>query len=101
MNFNFMFNQSTIIFIIAFAVFFIWQIAKLITPKWFYPIDDNQKKRVAEIITTVNTGIGVVSAIIITALGFSTNFWDSLIAVFAIMGAGSVFDVLKAYGIVK
>jgi hypothetical protein len=101
MDFNFMFNESTMIFITAFVVFFGWQIAKLANPKWFYPIDENQKKRVAEIITTVNTGIGVVVAIFLGAFGLSTNFWDSLIGVLAIMGSGSVFDVLKAYGVVK
>lgn len=101
MDFNFLFNGSTITFIIAFVVFFGWQIAKMANPKWFYPIDDNQKKRVAEIITMVNVGISVVAAILFTSLGYFTNFWDSLTSVLAIMGSGSVFDVLKAYKVVK
>jgi hypothetical protein len=101
MDFSFLFNGSTITFIVAFVVFFGWQAAKLGNPTWFYPIDDNQKKRVAEIITMVNVGIGVASAVLFTSLGFFTNFWDSLTSILAIMGSGSVFDVLKAYNVVK
>jgi fatty acid desaturase len=101
MDFSFLFNGSTITFIIAFFVFFGWQAAKLATPKWFYPIEEDKKKRVAEIITLVNVGIGVVAAIILTAFGFFTNFWDSVTSFMAIMGSGSVFDVLKAYNVVK
>ena len=104
MNFDFLFNGSTITFIIAFFVFFGWQAAKLAKPKWFYPIDDidgKKKERVTEIVTLTNVGIGVVAAIILTAFGFFTNFWDSVTSFMAIMASGSVFDVLKAYNVVK
>ena len=101
MNFSFLFNGSTITFIVAFFVFFGWQAAKLAKPTWFYPVDDKQKERVASIVTLTNVTIGVVAAIILTSFGFFTNFWDSVTSFMAIMGSGSVYDVLKAYNVIK
>ena len=101
MNFNFMLNIDVAIFLLAVILFGGWQVAKLVNPKWFYPIDENQKKRVAEIITTVNISVAVIANIFFMGFGLTTNFFTGLVGIFAIFSAGSFFELFKAYGIVK
>jgi ABC-type proline/glycine betaine transport system permease subunit len=101
MNFDFLLNKDVAIFVLAVILFGGWQIAKLANPKWFYPIDENQKKKVAEIINTTNIGVAIIAVIIFAGLGIVTNFFMGLTDVFAVFAAGSFFELFKAYGAVK
>ena len=96
MDFNFALDIKILVFLLAFVVFGGWQIAKLVNPKWFYPIDENQKTRVAEIFTMVNLCVAVVASVIIMAFGLTTNFWDLLTNILTIFSATSFFELFKA-----
>jgi hypothetical protein len=99
-----MLNIDVAIFLLAVVLFGAWQIAKLINPKWFYPVDDvdgKKKERVAEIITTVNLTVAVVANIFFMGFGLTTNFFTGLVGIFAVFSAGSFFELFKAYNVVK
>lgn len=92
MSFNFIIKDLNILtFLMAFAVFGVWQLAKIIAKKDFEP----------KLITGVNTIIALVYAVIIVALGLTINFWDALKDVLVVMSCGSIYDVLKAYGVIQ
>lgn len=92
MNFSFIIEDLNILtFLMAFILFGGWQLAKVIAKKDFD----------AKLITGINTVIAVVYVVIIVALGLTTNFWDALKDVLVVMASGSIYDVLRAYGIIK
>ena len=92
MDFSFIIKDLNILtFFMAFILFGAWQIAKLIAKKDFN----------AKLITSVNVVVAIVYAVIITAVGLTTNFWDMLKDVMVVMSAGSFFALLKAYGLAK
>ena len=92
MDFSFAIEDLNILtFLMAFIVFGAWQLAKIIAKKDFG----------AKTITGVNTCIAVLYAVIITAFGLTTNFWDLLKDVLVVMAGGSIYDVLKAYHVIK
>ena len=92
MDFGFIIKDLNILtFLMAFIVFGAWQIAKLIAKKDFD----------AKLITGINTIVAIIYVIIIVAFGLTTNFWDALKDVLVVMAGGSIFDILKAYSLVK
>jgi len=101
MNYDFLLTPSVAFFVLAFVLFGGWQIAKLVTPKWFYPLDENQKKRVAEIIMTVNLTVAVIASVLFGIFGLTTNFFESLNQVLVVFSATSFFELFKAYNVVK
>lgn len=91
MNFNFMVEDLNILtFLMAFVVFGIWQLVKLITKKDFDP----------KLIMGINTVVAVAYAVIIMAFGLTTNFWELLKDVLVVLSGSSIYDVLKAYNVV-
>jgi len=75
----------------AFIVFGIWQLAKVIAKKDFD----------AKLITGINTVIAVAYVVIIVSFGLTNNFWDALKDVLVVMAGSSIYDVLKAYGVLS
>ncbi len=92
MDFSFAIQDLNILtFLMAFVVFGVWQFAKIIAKKDFD----------AKTITGLNTCIAVLYAVLITAFGVTINFWDLLKDVLVVMAGGSIYDVLKAYNVLK
>lgn len=92
MDFNFAIRDLNILtFLMAFVLFGAWQLAKVIAKKDFDP----------KLIMGVNTVVAVAYAVVITAFGLTTNFWELLKDVMVVMSGSSIYDVLKAYGVVK
>ena len=92
MDFGFIIKDLNILtFLMAFIVFGTWQLAKFIAKKDFD----------AKLITGINTVVAIIYVVIIIAFGLTTNFWDALKDVLVIMAGGSIYDLLKAYGLIK
>jgi hypothetical protein len=101
MDFSFALTLDVAIFLLAFVLFGGWQIAKLIKPSWFSPLDEEQKKKVASIIMTVNAFVAVTAGILFAAFGLTDNFFAVLTNIFAVFSASSFFELFKAYNVVK
>lgn len=100
-DFTFALNEKFIVFILALVLFAFWQIMKLSKPNIFASADLKQQEKSAQLITMVNLVVAIAAAFILTGFKIVTNFWDGLGNVLIIFGSGSIFDILKAYKIVK
>ncbi|MHB8280002.1 MAG: hypothetical protein ACYDIA_20480 [Candidatus Humimicrobiaceae bacterium] len=88
-------------FLIEVIVFGSWQVAKLIKPKFFYPVDDEAKKNITKLIVIINGVVAVLSAILIIAVGIN-NILFEVIGIFGtVFSSGSSYDLLKVYGAIK
>ena len=92
MDFSFIVKDLNILtFLMAFILMGSWQLAKVIAKKDFEP----------KLIISVNVVVAIAYVIVIVACGLINNFWDMLKDVLVVFSAGSIFDVLKVYGVVK
>jgi uncharacterized Tic20 family protein len=90
MDFSFLLNVDLLTFLLAFIVFGVWELIKI------------RKKDVdARIITTINGAIAVIFAILVAAFGLETDVFAVMVKAGAVFAAGSFYDLLKAYGILK
>ena len=91
MDFSFLLNVDLLTFLLAFIVFGVWELVKVTRKK---DID-------ARIITSVNGAIAVIFAILVAAFGLETDVFSVMVKAGAVFAAGSFYDLLKAYGILK
>jgi len=89
MEFSFMLDINLLTFLLGFIVLGIWQIIKIkvnVDPK---------------LIIGINGAIAVIFAILVVAAKLDTNVFSVMVKAGAVFAAGSYFDVLKVYGVVK
>ena len=90
MDFSFLLNVDLLTFLLAFIVFGVWELIKI-----------GKKDIDARIITSVNGAIAVIFAILVAAFGLETDVFSVMVKAGAVFAAGSFYDLLKAYGILK
>ena len=89
MDFSFMLDINLLTFLLGFIVLGIWQLIKIkvnVDPK---------------LIIGINGAIAVIFAVLVVAAKLDTNVFSVMVKAAAVFGAGSYFDVLKVYGVVK
>jgi uncharacterized membrane protein len=92
MDYSFIIKDLNILtFLMAFILMGSWQLAKVIAKKDFEP----------KLVMSVNVVVAIAYVIVIMSFGLISNFWDMLKDVLVVLSASSIFDVLKAYGVVK
>ena len=89
MDFKFLLDINLLTFLLGFIVLGIWQLIKIkvnVDPK---------------LIIGINGAIAVIFAILVVAAKLDTNVFSVMVKAGAVFAAGSYFDVLKVYGVVK
>lgn len=100
-DFSFLWNVNILALFLGIIVFGIWQIAKLIRPQFFNPIDEKQKQKVAILITNINGLVAIIFAVFAVGFKLAPDIPAGIAVMFTVFSNGSIYDLLKAYGAVK